>query len=105
MGIPPNFSNETTTVRWMFLISMKPDSLPIPTDQGPDWKGIGYLVSIVSVFFLGAIAWPKPEDPEWHLPVLIAGMAASILGMGFRYLAHRKQQAEIKKTKAEARSS
>ena len=89
----------------MFLISMKPDSLPIPTDQGPDWKGIGYLVSIVSVFFLGAIAWPKPDDSEWHLPVLIAGIAASILGMGVRYLAHRKQQAEIKKTKAEARSS
>jgi hypothetical protein len=32
-------------------------------------------------------------------------MATSILGMGFRYLAHRKQQAEIKKAEAEARSS
>ena len=31
-----------------------------------DWKGLGYLVSIVSVFFLGAIAWPKPERPQWH---------------------------------------
>ena len=84
---------------------MSRDSRPIPPDQNPDWKAIGYLVSIVSVFFLGAVAWPKPEDPKWHLPVLIAGMATSILGMGFRYLAHRKQQAEIKKAEAEARSS
>jgi hypothetical protein len=105
MGIPPDFSNETTTGRWMFLISMKPDNVPIPSDNGPDWKGVGYLVSIVSVLFLGAIAWPKPEDPRWHLPVLIAGMTTSILGMGFRYLTHRKQQAEIKKAKAETRSS
>jgi hypothetical protein len=84
---------------------MSRHSPPTPSDRGPDWKGIGYLVSIVSVFFLGAIAWPKPEDPKWHLPVLIAGMATSILGMGFRYLAHRKQQAEIMKAEAEARTS
>lgn len=67
-----------------------------------DWKGLGYLVSIVSVFFLGAIAWPKPEDPGWHLPALIVGMATSVLGMGFRYKAHLDQQREIKKAKAEA---
>ena len=89
----------------MFLRPMSSHGPPTPSDRGPDWKGIGYLVSIVSVFFLGAIAWPKPEDPKWHLPVLIAGMATSILGMGFRYLAHRKQQAEIKKAEAEARTS
>ena len=89
----------------MFLNPMSRHSPPTPPDRGPDWKGIGYLVSIVSVLFLGAIAWPKPEDPKWHLPVLIAGMTTSILGMGFRYLAHRKQQAEIKKAEAEARSS
>ena len=68
-----------------------------------DWKGLGYLVSIVSVFLLGAVAWPKPEDPGWHQLVLIAGIATSIIGMGFRYIAHRKEQAEIKRTKAEAR--
>jgi hypothetical protein len=84
---------------------MSRHSPPTPSDRGPDWKGIGYLVSIVSVFFLGAIVWPKHEDPKWHLPVLIAGMATSILGMGFRYLAHRKQQAEIMKAEAEARTS
>jgi hypothetical protein len=84
---------------------MKPHRFPIPFEKGPDWKAIGYLVSIVSVFFLGAIAWPAPDDPKWHLPALIVGMTTSILGMGFRYLAHRKQQAEIRKAKAEARQS
>ena len=69
---------------------------------GLDWKGLGYLVSIVSVFFLGAIAWPKDGDPRWHMPVLIVGMATSIVGMGCRYKAHLDELREIKKAKAEA---
>ena len=69
---------------------------------GIDWKGFGYLTSIVSVFFLGAIAWPKPNDPAWHLPALIIGMATSVIGMAFRYKAHLDQQREIRKAKAEA---
>ena len=67
-----------------------------------DWKGLGYLVSIVSVLFLGAIAWPKPDDPWWHLPALLTGMATSIIGMGCRYKAHLDQQREIRKAEAEA---
>ena len=77
--------------------------LSISSSKGPDWKGLGYLVSIVSVFFLGAIAWPKPEDPKWHLAALIVGMATSIIGMGFRYYSHLQQQKEIEKAEAEAR--
>jgi hypothetical protein len=69
---------------------------------GIDWKGLGYLTSIVSVFFLGAIAWPKPEDPAWHLPALAIGMATSIIGMALRYKAHLDQQREIRKAKAKA---
>ncbi len=64
---------------------------------GLDWKALGYIVSIASVFFLGAIAWPKPGEPWWHLPALIIGMAASVLGMGFRYLAHIRQKKEMSK--------
>jgi hypothetical protein len=64
---------------------------------GLDWKAIGYLTSMASVLFLGAIAWPKPGDPHWVLPALIAGMATSILGMGFRYLAHIRQKKEMSK--------
>jgi len=62
---------------------------------GLDWKAIGYLTSIVSVFFLGIVAWPTPGDPWWMLPALIIGMALSVLGMGFRYLAHIQQKKEI----------
>ena len=68
-----------------------------------DWKGVGYLVSMASVLFLGAVAWPDPGSPDWQVPALLAGMATSILGMGFRYLSHRQQQREIEKTKSEAR--
>jgi hypothetical protein len=73
-----------------------------PVVLGVDWKGLGYLVSILSVFLLGAIAWPKAEDPKWHIVVLIAGMATSILGMAFRYKAHLDQQRELKEAEAKA---
>ena len=81
---------------------MRHETVTIPAVSGIDWKGLGYLVSILSVFLLGAIAWPKPEDPKWHIAVLIAGMATSILGMAFRYKAHLDQQRELKKAEAEA---
>jgi hypothetical protein len=74
-----------------------------PVLLGIDWKGLGYLTSIVSVFFLGAIAWPKPGDPGWHLPALFIGMVTSIVGMAFRYKSHLDQQREIRNAKAEAR--
>jgi hypothetical protein len=76
-----------------------------PVLLGIDWKGLGYLTSIVSVFFLGAIAWPKPGDPGWHLPALFIGMVTSIVGMAFRYKSHLNQQREIRNAKAEARRS
>jgi hypothetical protein len=77
----------------LFLNAM--DRNDVERYAGLDWKALGYIVSIASVFFLGAIAWPKPGEPWWHLPALIIGMAASVLGMGFRYLAHIKQKKEI----------
>ena len=67
-----------------------------------DWKAIGYITSIVSVFFLGAVAWPKPDASWWHLPALIVGMATSVFGMGFRYKAHLDQKREIRKAEAKA---
>jgi hypothetical protein len=75
-----------------------------PIFFGIDWKGLGYLVSILSVFLLGAIAWPKSEDPAWHLPVLVGGMATSILGMAFRYKSHLDEQRELKRAEAKADS-
>jgi hypothetical protein len=85
--------------------AMPHESVTNQPQSGIDWKGLGYLVSIAGVFLLGAVAWPKPQDPDWALPTLIAGMTGSILGMAFRYLAHRQQQREIKTAKAEARQS
>ena len=73
------------------------------TAAGFDWKAAGYAVSIVSVLLLGLIAWPKPTDPRWHVPVLMTGIAASILGMAFRYKAHRDQRRELKQAEAQAR--
>ena len=37
------------------------------------------------------------------MPLLIIGMATSIIGMGFRYLAHLRQKHEIRKAKDEAK--
>jgi hypothetical protein len=68
-----------------------------------DWKGLGYLTSIVSVLFLGAVAWPKAGEPAWHAPALIVGMATSIIGMGFRYRAHLQEQREIREAEAKAK--
>ena len=67
---------------------------------GIDWKGLGYLVSIASVLFLGAVAWPTDGEPGWYQPVLIAGIVTAILGMAFRYKAHLDQRRELKETEA-----
>ena len=88
----------------MFLGSMADETVTPAPSGGVDWKGLGYLISIVSVFFLGAVAWPKPGEPAWHVVALIVGMVTSILGMGCRYKAHLDQQREIRKTKKEARA-
>jgi hypothetical protein len=83
---------------------MRHETVTLLKSDGIDWKGLGYLTSIVSVLFLGAIAWPKAGEPWWHLPALIVGMATSIFGMAFRYKSHLKQKRELRKTKAEAES-
>jgi hypothetical protein len=83
--------------------SMRHQTVAMGANNRIDWKALGYLISIASVFFLGALAWPKPTDPRWHVAVLILGMAASIMGMGCRYKAHLDQQQQMKRTEAEAR--
>ena len=81
---------------------MRHETVTIPVPHGIDWKGIGYLLSIAGALLLGAISWPKPEDPAWHLPALIAGVAITIAGFGVRYMAHLRQRKEIEQTKREA---
>jgi hypothetical protein len=81
---------------------MRHETVTIPVAQGLDWKAIGYLLSMVGALLLGAIAWPKPGDPAWYLPALIAGVATTIAGFGVRYMAHLKQRKEIEQAKREA---
>jgi len=80
---------------------MRHENVTIPAARGVDWKGVGYLFSIAGTLLLGAIAWPKPQDPSWHLPALIAGVVVSIIGFGVRYLAHLRQRREIEQAKRE----
>ena len=82
---------------------MRHETVTIPTPTGLDWKALGYIISIVSVLFLGAVAWTKENPPSWYYPVLVIGMATSIAGMGCRYLAHLHQKREIRKAMAEAK--
>jgi hypothetical protein len=81
---------------------MRHQSVTISSPPALDWKATGYLTSIVSVFFLGAVAWAKDNAPPWYYPVLVIGVATSILGMGFRYLAHLRQKREIRNAQAKA---
>jgi hypothetical protein len=83
---------------------MRRESLFMPAGGGLDWKGLGYLISIVSVLLLGAIAWPKAGEPAWHVPLLIGGMMTSIIGMACRYKAHLDQLRELKRTEAKAQA-
>lgn len=82
---------------------MRHETVTVPVPAGIDWKGVGYLSSIVGALLLGAIAWPKPEDPAWHLPALILGVATTIAGFIVRYMAHLKQRREIEQAKREAK--
>lgn len=62
-----------------------------------DQKGVGYMISSVSVLFLGIVAWPGPGDPSWHAWAVSIGMALSIVGMGVRFLSHRQDRRDIKR--------
>jgi hypothetical protein len=58
-------------------------------------RGFGYLISIVSVIMLGLVAWPRADDPDWHVPVVLLGMALSIGGMRLRWLESRHERGEL----------
>lgn len=98
----PFSRHETIGARGMFLPAMRHETVTVASRTRVDFQGLGYLASIVSVLFLGAIAWPRANDPDWVLPALLAGMATSIVGMGLRYVAHVQQKREIEKAEAEA---
>ena len=65
-------------------------------------KGLGYLVSTISVLLLGIVAWKGAKDDPLLLACLIAGMVASVAGMSLRWLSHRLGEKEKKAIEAKA---
>ena len=65
-------------------------------------KGLGYLVSTFSVILLGIVAWKGAREEPLLLVCLIAGMAASVVGMGLRWLSHRLSEKEKQAIDAKA---
>lgn len=57
-------------------------------------KGLGYLVSTLSVALLGIVAWKSASEDRLLLACLIGGMTTSITGMTLRWLSHRQDQKE-----------
>jgi len=62
-----------------------------------DLKGLGYLISTVIVLFLGAVAWPSPEEPRWKMWALLIGMVTSVVGMASRFISHRQDRRDIQR--------
>lgn len=60
-----------------------------------DLKGLGYLISSMSVLLLGIVAWPKPPEPQWHGWAVVLGMALSIIGMAVRFASHVQDRRDI----------
>ena len=56
------------------------------------FKGLGYLISTISVLLLGIVAWKSASEQPLLFACLIAGMIASITGMGLRWISHRLDQ-------------
>lgn len=57
-------------------------------------KSLGYLVSVLSVLLLGAVAWKSASREPLMLACLIGGMATSIAGMLLRYADYKREQRE-----------
>jgi hypothetical protein len=57
-------------------------------------KGLGYLVSTLSVLLLGIVSWKSASEQPFLLACLILGMLASVAGMGLRWISHRIEQKE-----------
>ena len=57
-------------------------------------KSIGYLVSILSVLLLGAVAWESVADEPAMRACLIMGMLTSTGGIGLRWASFFVDQRE-----------
>ena len=57
-------------------------------------KSMGYLVSILSVLLLGAVAWESVADDPAMRACLILGILTSVIGMGLRWTSFFVDQRE-----------
>jgi hypothetical protein len=55
------------------------------------------------VILLGIVAWQSASEQPLLFACLIAGMAASVAGMGLRWISHRIDEKDRARIKAEAR--
>jgi hypothetical protein len=51
-------------------------------------KGIGYVISTISVVLLGIVSWSSASQSPWLLACLLGGAAISIAGMLCRWLSY-----------------
>jgi hypothetical protein len=63
-------------------------------------KPLGYAISSLSVVLLGIVAWDGASQKPLLVACLAAGMATSIVGMGFRLASFLRQQAEKRRERA-----
>ena len=68
------------------------------------FKGLGYLVSTLSVILLGIVAWKSASEQPLLFACLVLGMIASVTGMGLRWISHRIDQKEKARIEREARN-
>jgi hypothetical protein len=55
-------------------------------------KTLGYLVSTLSVVLLGIVSWSTALAHPPLMACLVGGMAASVMGMGLRWLSYLHEQ-------------
>ena len=63
-------------------------------------KGLGYLVSALSVILLGITGWKSASEHPLLFVCLILGMISSVTGMGLRWISHRLEQKKKKREEA-----
>jgi len=56
------------------------------------FKGLGYLISAMSVLLLGAVSLQAAQESKLLMACLAVGVATSILGMCLRWHSHRLDQ-------------
>jgi hypothetical protein len=56
-------------------------------------KTVGYLISTLSVVLVSYVAWEATASDPTLRACLMIGAAASIVGMWFRWLSYRREEA------------